>query len=1042
MAGTGLAVALFLTAGHPPAGLGSRASPRQRLLAAFGDSHLVGVRVTGIESPAPSAPQVTMAEQRAIAREIEASARKDPTPQSLGNWGLLQLAVGRYEAAVEILERAVRWAPADSGLRADLTAAYLARGRALEMPRDQVHALDRLRPNPAPLESTFNRALALQSLYLHRLAMDAWEQYIQRDPDSPWSRIASKHLRTLLARERSTAHAIGSPGARREGISEPPVRSSHPEDLQVWIDKHGLPQWTSAVLAGDGAGRRSAEEDLRQAAARLVELGGDRLATDEVKSLVAARGGQQISLAKGLRDYAEARDLLDRYAFEKARVLFNRASERFKAARSPRLWWAETGMAHCEFQLKHYVIAHRRAEQILWIAHRRSYAAIEARCAWILAGIGLATLDLDSAQRHAATCLEINHRARNRSGAATASLTLARVYDELGDSTSAWLHRLRGFRDLAENGSDEPLALAIGNASFALAREGEFHAAADFASEALAFDRQQGTALGLAESLWMRAMHRAKGGDAKGALADVHEAESYLSGIDSTANRARLRAGLRAVEGALQAERQPLVAIAHLDDALGFLRQSGYEYGQAEALIDRSRAMRQLGRFEDALLDLEKAARIVSRQRGRIREPVLRVSFFDLQAELADERVATSLRIDPTGEHAFWAADEARGLLFRESLALAPLRTAAVNRSFPWRASQIGDTDAILSYWSLPDELLIWIVRRDQPLRLVRRSITRTELSQQISGFVAAIQRGAEASKVSSRAQQLGTLLIAPFAAELSGVSRLIVIPDRVVRAVPWPVLEAGHGEGLLLRRFVIRICPAVGTLAGAEGILQEPSSVRLLAIGAPEATSSQESAFVSLPGARSEIEGIARLFSNHLTLTGRAATRENLFAALKEASILHVASHFLVGRNPGSARIVLARGAGEQSGSLDAEEIAHLSLPRLRLAVLSGCATSREGRPTLEGTFAAAGSFLAAGATETVATQWPVNDRVTVDLITHFYRELLAGHQADESLRRAQIALLDGTDRAARKPAHWAAFQVVSLRPNGQRLTLRKEKM
>ncbi len=908
-----------------------------------------------------------------------------------------------------------------------------------------MRALDRIGPEPITLESAFNRALALQSLYLHRLAKASWEQYLQRDPNSPWSRLATEYLRTLVTGGRSIDHGTGGPRVTgREDTADAPVQSSRPEDLQTWIEEKGLGAWTSAALGGDEASRRAAEQHLRQVAVWLLELSGDRLAADEVEILATAPMEQIGPLAEGLRDYAKAKSWLDRYDFEKALTLFGRAAERLRSTSSPRLWWAEAGIAHSEFQMKRYSAARRRAERVLTVARRQSYVAIEARCAWVLAGIGLAVLDLDSAQRYAIAYHEINRRARNRTGTATASLLLGRVDDELGDSTAAWFHRLRGFRNLAEDGSEERLALAIGNASFALAREGEFHAAADFASEALAFDRQQGTPLGLAESLWMRAMHRAEGGDTKGALADVREAESYLPGVDSAANRARLLAGLRAVEGALQSEAHPLVALARLDGALGFLRQSGYEYGQVEILIDRARALRQLGQFENALADLDRAARIIAAQRGRIRQPILRVSFFDLQAKLADERVAASLRFDPRGERAFWAADEARGLLFRDSLALAPARQAIPVQTTSRLASQIGEADAILSYWSLPDSLLIWIVRRDEPARLVCRAITRALLSQQISDFVAAIEEDSEPSMVSSLAERLGEALIAPVATELAGVRRLIVVPDRVVRAVPWPALEDGSGAGPLLRRFIIRICPAAGTIGAGESVrrhMGEPIFTRLLAIGDPEVTALAKATYAKLPHARREVEGIARLFADHVTLTGREATRDRLLAELGQASLLHVASHFSVGRNPGSAHIVLAGEAGDGAGSLDAEAIARLSLSHLRLAVLSGCATDREREPSLEGTFAVAGSFLAAGATETVATLWPVDDRMTGEFMTHFYRELLDGHETDEALRRVQLALLEGREGAARKPAHWAAFQVVSLRSHGRGLSLERKK-
>ncbi|MFL6234350.1 MAG: CHAT domain-containing protein [Thermoanaerobaculia bacterium] len=1029
-----------------PANSKLETSVRQRLFAAIGTSHFAGVRLAGLEFLWRAELRGSIAEQREIAREIEARARRNPTPRALGDLGLLQLATGRFDTAVQLLERSTRRAPSDAGLRGDLDAVYLARGRALERPQDVVRALERIGPHPLALDSVFNRALALQSLYLNRLAKATWEQYLERDRDSQWGRIAAEYLHTLEASERSSHHgAAGSPRTGSESALNPPIQSSRSEDLQDWIEERGLGAWASAVLVGKEADRRATEQLLRQAAARLLALSGDRLPADEVEALAAAPAMRSRLLAKGLRDYVQARAWLDRYSHEKALAFFERAAERFRRASSPRQWWSEAGIAHCEMQLERYDAARRKAEQVLKVARRRSYVAVEARCDWVLAGIGLGTLDLNLARRNAVACHAIHQRAGNRTGTSTASLLLGRIDDELGSSAAAWLHRIRGFRDLATDGKDERLALAIGNASFALAREGELRAAADFASESLAFDRQQGTPIGLAESLWMRAMHRAKGGNAEEALADVREAKSHLPAIDSIAIRERILAGLHAVEGALLSESQPQLALEHLDAALGFLRPSGYEYGQAEILIDRARTLRRLGRPEDALADLDRAARIVATQRARLREPSLRVSFFNLQAELADERVATNVRFDPQGERAFWAADQARGLLFRGSLGLAGSGPLASAQPAARLSNQIGEADAVLAYWSLPDSLLIWIVRHNTPPRLVRQAISRDQLSQRISDFVLAVEEGAEPAILSPIARQLGQTLMAPVATELGGVRRLIVVPDRIVRAVPWPALELGSGEGPLLRRFLIRISPAAAMLGGPERSarrsLKEPAHVRLLALGAPEVKSSAEGAYVSLPGARREIEGIARLFADPVILTGREATRGRLLTELGRASIVHLASHFAAGRDPGSSRVVLAGAPGDADGSLDAETIARLSFPRLRLAVLSGCATNREAEPSLEGTFAAAGSFLAAGAAEVVATLWPVDDHFTAELMPRFYRELLAGYEVDEALRRAQLALLDDTRSAAHKPVHWAAFQIISLRSRVTELNFGREK-
>ncbi len=1019
-------------------------SRRQYLVEAFGTARLAGVRLAGVEISAVEVELFLPAERRAVAREIEAEARRYPTARSQGDLALLRLVTGRYDAAIQILEKASRSEPSEASLGADLAAAFLVRGRALERPRDVVRALDRVGPRPRTPELQFDRALALQTLYLRRLAREAWSGYVERNPASPWGLLAAGYLRTLTAQEGSRP-VSENPNSDGDLSTEPPDRSTRPEELQTWVERRGFLAWSNAVLGTDAVGRRAAEERLRRAGHRLAELSGDRLIADGAATLARVPEERAKASAQALAAYIDGRDLLARYSFEKALARFDAAdaaAERLGSGGSPWALLVEIGIAHCEFQLQRYDGARRKAELVLAAAREKRYAAVEAHAVWVLAGIGLATLDLGAAERYAEEGQNIARRAKNRSGGAIASLQRSRVADELGRSTEAWLHRLQGFRELAEDGRTEQLALAIGNASFALAREGEFRAAADFASEVLAFDRSQGTPLGLAESLWMRAMHRAKAGDAQGALSDAREAESHIPRVESAANRARLLAGLRVIEGELLGESQPLVALSRLDEALGFLRQNGYEYGQAEALLDRAHVLRRLDRLEEALADLDRAAGIVGTQRERIHEPLQRVSFFDLQAGLADERVATSALVDPHGERAFWAADQARGLLFRESLGLLPDASEVPPASVGSIA--IDPADAVLSYWSLPDSLLIWVVRRGQAPHLVRSSISRVELGNVISNLVFGIEDGTEPPVLRAAARRVGASLIDPIASELRGARRLIIVPDRFVRAVPWPVVEGGAGEGPLLRRFVIRICPAVEVLdrAGKRewGEGGGPLPEVALAVGDPRVEGAAGATYPNLPGARREVEALAGLFSGTVTLTGREATRDRVLGGLERASIVHIASHFLVGQTPDSSRIVLAGPQGDGSGSLDAATIASLSLPHLRLVVLSGCASDREGEPSLEGTFALAGSFLAAGSAESLATLWPVDDRVTSELMSRFYRELSRGARADEALRLAQLAFLDDPQSDFRAPASWAPFQLISLTSRGTERVPRKE--
>jgi CHAT domain-containing protein len=80
---------------------------------------------------------------------------------------------------------------------------------------------------------------------------------------------------------------------------------------------------------------------------------------------------------------------------------------------------------------------------------------------------------------------------------------------------------------------------------------------------------------------------------------------------------------------------------------------------------------------------------------------------------------------------------------------------------------------------------------------------------------------------------------------------------------------------------------------------------------------------------------------------------------------------------------------------------------------------------PGSEGATSLARAFLAAGVPTVIASLWDVGDRPTATLSDAFHRNLLAGDDPEEALRKAQLAMLHGGDEAGRSPAAWGAFEV-----------------
>jgi CHAT domain-containing protein len=92
---------------------------------------------------------------------------------------------------------------------------------------------------------------------------------------------------------------------------------------------------------------------------------------------------------------------------------------------------------------------------------------------------------------------------------------------------------------------------------------------------------------------------------------------------------------------------------------------------------------------------------------------------------------------------------------------------------------------------------------------------------------------------------------------------------------------------------------------------------------------------------------------------------------------------------------------------------------------MLAACETGNEYAAGSEGATSLARAFLAAGVPTVVASLWDVGDHPAARLSDLFHRNLLAGDDAEEALRKAQLAMLHGSDETGRSPAAWGAFEV-----------------
>jgi len=146
------------------------------------------------------------------------------------------------------------------------------------------------------------------------------------------------------------------------------------------------------------------------------------------------------------------------------------------------------------------------------------------------------------------------------------------------------------------------------------------------------------------------------------------------------------------------------------------------------------------------------------------------------------------------------------------------------------------------------------------------------------------------------------------------------------------------------------------------------------------------------------------------------AATSRAVVSALPAAELFHFTGH---ARFDGeSGRLALA---GE--GPLLGAEAIEKSARNCRLAVLSACSTAASERDGPWNVESLVQAFWRAGTPQVIASRWEVDSAVTARLFTEFYKHLLSGENAPESLRSAAAAIRSRPESS--HPFFWAAFHL-----------------
>jgi len=685
----------------------------------------------------------------------------------------------------------------------------------------------------------------------------------------------------------------------------------------------------------------------------------------------------------------------------------------------------------------------------------------------LLAQLALARADLavqlntfPEAERQYRRAVQLSRRAGDGRGAADAERGLGlllllrdnpraqarlesalRTQEVAGDPRSIALTRLLLGYAQAQRGDTGGARVSLTRAVAQLRALGDGTGEAAALGTLGALERQVGVPLA-AESLYRRGLERLPAGLAPTVSWQLHAglADALRSRGARDEATQELRAAVRDIErvsGTLPLEERRAAFLADKWDVYAQLAVAELERGRTEGAFAASERLRAR-----QLLDLLARGRIAADGPGAVsdtlaaREQDLRRHIDALTRALEGRGTATAeLRGPLPTDTASGAVREAlaraqsayAALLLQIREARPEYATLVTGAIAPVRAvmAQLAPDDALLEYLVGDSASVVFVVTRDT-VAAIELGVARHELARLVDFSRSVLTRPVrESTRAMWRAplRRLYRYLIEPVEASglLVGKHGLLIAAHAELHYAPFaallgaPTPTPGPGE-YLIQRYRLTYTPSASVWLRLHD-RAPPVGSGVLAL-APRVD--------VLPGSAAEVAAIGRLYGTDArVLVGDRASKRALRDAAAGQSIIHLATYGVLNKDNPLFSFVELMPQGGDDGRLEVHEVFGLQL-RARLVVLSACQTGL-GAGTLADVPAGddwvglVQGFLYAGASNVMATLWPVQDRATANLMTQFYSALRAGRPEAEALAEAQRATM--RNPATAHPFYWAGF-------------------
>ena len=327
---------------------------------------------------------------------------------------------------------------------------------------------------------------------------------------------------------------------------------------------------------------------------------------------------------------------------------------------------------------------------------------------------------------------------------------------------------------------------------------------------------------------------------------------------------------------------------------------------------------------------------------------------------------------------------------------------------------QLSENDALVEYTALGDELLAFVVTRDE-VRVARNLASLAAVAEPLSAVrfqIETLRFGSPSirrhlktltERINVHLRLLHDRLVHPLKPILER-RKLVVVPYGALHYLPFHALH--DGEKYLIEHCEISYAPSAAIL---QQCLQrgEHSLNQALLMGVSDEQT---------PRIANEIHTLTEVFPKAHAFTGEAATAAALRQNSAAADVVHLACHGQFrSDNPLFSALRLA------DGWFTVRDAYSLKLNN-SLVTLSACETGANVVAPGDELIGLARGFFSAGARSVLLSLWMVDDETTDQLMVDFYQETKTGRSLSASLRAAQIRMLAQKTH----PFFWSPFVLV----------------